>query len=83
MRRPRGEGASFLKRRVFGLPTPAKGSVLELAAIIESSEGAMSVLRTIGKINALTAITKIKLGHAPDLRRTLEGLTAAGGGKIS
>src|SRR5689334_5720927 len=43
----------------------------------------MSVLRTIGKINALTAITKIKSGHASDLRKTLEVLTATGGGKIS
>ena len=43
----------------------------------------MSAVRTIGKINALTAITKIKPGHASDLRRTLEGLTAAAGGKIA
>jgi hypothetical protein len=43
----------------------------------------MTVLRTVGKINALTAITKIKSGHAPDLRKTLEALTDASGGKIS
>jgi hypothetical protein len=43
----------------------------------------MAVLKTIGKMNALTAITKIKDGHAPQLRQALEGLTGAGGGKIA
>ncbi len=43
----------------------------------------MAVLKTIGKINALTAITKVKDGHAPQLRQALEGLTGAGGGKIA
>jgi hypothetical protein len=43
----------------------------------------MSVLKTIGKISALTAITQIKLGRAPQLRKVLEGLTAAQGGKIA
>jgi hypothetical protein len=43
----------------------------------------MGVLRTMGKINALTAITKVKQGHGAALRSTLEGLTAANGGKIS
>ena len=42
----------------------------------------MSVVTTIGKVNALTAITKIKPGHAADLHRTLQGLTEANGGKI-
>ena len=43
----------------------------------------MSVIFTIGKVSALTAITKITPGHAPALRETLTRFTAAGGGKIS
>jgi hypothetical protein len=43
----------------------------------------MSVVKTIGKISALTAITKILPGHAAALRQALEALTAASGGKIS
>ena len=43
----------------------------------------MGVLRTMGKINALTAITKIIPGHAPQLRQNLEALTNASGGKIA
>ncbi|MCW2240557.1 hypothetical protein [Azospirillum canadense] len=40
-------------------------------------------IKTIGKISALTAISKIKEGQAPQLRATLEKLTSAHGGKIS
>ncbi|MBR0949344.1 hypothetical protein [Bradyrhizobium canariense] len=43
----------------------------------------MSVVLTTGKISALTAITKIVPGHAEALRKTLQGLTGANGGKIS
>jgi hypothetical protein len=43
----------------------------------------MSVVLTTGKISALTAITKIVPGHAEALRKTLQGLTAASGGKIA
>ena len=43
----------------------------------------MSAVTTIGKISALTAISKIKDGHAADLRATLQRLTDAGGGAIS
>ncbi len=34
---------------------------------------------TIGKVTALTAISKIKKGHADALRQTLQELTASGG----
>ena len=43
----------------------------------------MTVVLTTGKISALTAITKIVSGHADALRKTLQGLTAANGGKIA
>lgn len=43
----------------------------------------MAVVLKMGKISALTAITKIVPGHAEALRKTLQGLTAANGGKIS
>lgn len=43
----------------------------------------MSAVRTIGKATALTAITRIKEGHADALRQALTRLTEAGGGKIS
>ncbi len=43
----------------------------------------MTVVLKTGKISALTAITKIVSGHAPALRQTLQGLTAANGGKIA
>jgi len=43
----------------------------------------MSVVLKTGKISALTAITKILPGQAPALRQTLQGLTAANGGKIA
>jgi len=46
-------------------------------------EPVMSVVRTMGKISALTAITKILPGHAADLRKALQALTAASGGKIA
>ncbi|UFN47326.1 hypothetical protein LPC08_15000 [Roseomonas sp. OT10] len=42
-----------------------------------------SVLQTIGRISALTAITTIKPGEAPALRQALQRLTAAKGGLIS
>ena len=43
----------------------------------------MAAIKTIGKISALTAISKIKDGHAADLRATLQRLSDAGGGAIS
>jgi hypothetical protein len=43
----------------------------------------MSAVRTIGKISALTAISKIKDGNAADLRATLQRLIESGGGAIS
>jgi hypothetical protein len=43
----------------------------------------MSVVKVIGKTNALTAITRILPGHADPLRQTLQHLTDAGGGKIA
>ena len=42
----------------------------------------MGVVFTVGKVSALTAITKITPGHAPALKATLAKLTAANGGKI-
>ena len=43
----------------------------------------MGVLRTIGKMNALTAITAVRSGQGPALRATLDALTNAQGGKIA
>lgn len=43
----------------------------------------MAAIKTIGRISALTAISKIKDGHADQLRTTLERFSDAGGGKIS
>jgi hypothetical protein len=43
----------------------------------------MTVVMKIGKISALTAITKILPGHADGLRKTLQTLTANNGGLIS
>ncbi|SEM90471.1 hypothetical protein [Bradyrhizobium sp. OK095] len=43
----------------------------------------MSVVLKAGKISVLTAITKIVPGQAEVLRKTLQGLTAANGGKIA
>ena len=43
----------------------------------------MGVVFTVGKVSAITAITKILPGHAPALRDALTKLTAANGGKIS
>jgi hypothetical protein len=43
----------------------------------------MAAIKTIGKATALTAITRIKEGHADALRAALTRLTEAGGGKIA
>jgi hypothetical protein len=48
-----------------------------------SRRSIMSAVRTIGKISALTARSKIKDGHAADLWATLQSLNEAGGGAIS
>src|SRR4051812_47177234 len=44
---------------------------------------AMAAVKTIGKATALTAITKIKEGHADALRQALTRLTEDAGGKIA